>query len=112
MKEPQLKITVSPETYHEIVDELAKKGYKLGENVNALTLEKGTIVRPNVDFRLASIRKDAALVASRAFNPSDMGIDFVQFVDQIFQYILTGKKDEASIYAKYPQGNMPTNEWK
>ena len=82
------KLTVSVATYNEIASLLEAKGLRMGENVKELILEKGTELEQPVDYRLATIRKDAAIVASRAFNGSS---GFVDFVDEIFQYILTGK---------------------
>ncbi len=109
VKEPQLKIIVSPETYHEISDALAAKGYKLGENVNALTIEKGTELRSSVDFRLATIRKDAGFIAARAFINTDVGTDFSTFMDEIYQYIIKGRPPDA---VSLVTGEAVKTEWK
>ena len=90
--EPSIKIEISSASFHEIADALAKQGYKLGDNADVITLQKGTKIEQPIDFRLASIRKDAGLIAARAFNPSDMGQSFVSFMEEIYEYIINGKQ--------------------
>jgi hypothetical protein len=92
-KEPSIKIEISSASFHEIADALAKQGYKLGDNADVITLHNGTKIEQPIDFRLANVRKDAGLIAARAFNPSDIGIDFVIFMDKIYQYIINGKQE-------------------
>lgn len=121
-KDPQIKLTVSTATFGEIAAALEQQGFKLGVNVAEIVLAKGTELKQPVDFRLATIRRDAGTIAAQAFNASDMGVDFVQFIDQIYQYILNEHKppniyDEAKAEAK---ATLPTaanlvdkiNKWK
>lgn len=92
-KEPILKIEVSAACFNEIAAALEKKGHKIGENVGTLTIDKGTQFEQPIDYRLATIRKDAGLIAARAYTINE-GVIFVDFMDQIYQYIIEGKKAE------------------
>jgi hypothetical protein len=100
VKEPNIKLKVSVAAFHEIASLLEQQGFKPDGSV-ALTLEKGTLLEHPIDFRLATIRRDCAVAAARAFNPSEMGIDFVKFTDTIFQYVLTGKVEEKTVATEW-----------
>jgi len=91
MKEPTVTLSISAASYNEIAAALEKKGMKLGENVGVLQLERGTKLEQPIDYRLATIRKDAALIAARICqgNPNILIIDMI---DEIYQYIINGKQ--------------------
>jgi hypothetical protein len=91
-KEPIHKLTVSAAAYNEIASALEKEGLKLGVNVGTLVLERGTELVQPIDYRLATIRKDAGLIAARAYGPIE--ISFVDFMDSIYQYIINGPKQK------------------
>jgi len=105
-KEPTLKLTISAASFNEIAAALEKEGLKLDVNVGTLTLERGTKLEQPIDYRLATIRKDAAIVASRAYRGTD---NFVDFVDEIYQYIIMGKKTELPTATNLAQS---IKEWK
>lgn len=88
--EPSIKIEISSASFHEVVDALAKQGYKLGDNADQVTLVKGTQIVQPIDFRMANVRKDAGLIAARAFK-EDMGKSFIYFMAEIYNYIIEGK---------------------
>lgn len=108
VKDPQIKLAVSTATFGEIAAALEQQGFKLGVNVAEIVLAKGTELKQPVDFRLATIRKDCALIASRIYAAKDT-VGFIDFVDQVYQYVLNGK-----------EANLPTaanlvdkiNKWK
>lgn len=85
--EPSIKIEISSASFHEIVDALAKQGYKLGDNADQVTLVKGTQITQPIDFRMANVRKDAGLIAARAYRDGN----FVSFMEEIYSYIIEGK---------------------
>lgn len=89
-KEPQIKITISTASYDEIASILEKQGFKLGTNVAEIVLAKGTEITQPVDFRLATIRRDCANLASRVYQRRHEA-GFIEFTDEVFQYVLNGK---------------------
>ena len=82
------KIKLSIASFNEFGAALEAQGLKFGENINTILIEKGTEIERPIDYRQATMRKDAGLIASRAFNN---GSDFIAFMDQIYEYILNGK---------------------
>lgn len=89
-KEPQIKITISTASYDEIASILEKQGFKLGTNVAEIVLAKGTEITQPVDFRLATIRRDCANLASRVYQGYFLPDNFINFTDEVFQYVLKG----------------------
>lgn len=87
------KITVSISTFNEIASILEKKGQKLGENATTLTLDKGDFLAPEHDLRMATIRGSVAQTAATAWKGSNYPVDFIKFVDELYNYILTGKTE-------------------
>lgn len=86
-KEPTAKLTISAASFNEIASALVEQGYKPGEVEIVLT--KGTKLEQPIDYRLATIRKDAGLIAARQNIPSNQ---FVSFMEEIYQYIINGKQ--------------------
>lgn len=89
-KEPTVKLTISSATFNEIATAMEKHGYKPGEV--EIVLIKDIKLETPVDYRAATIRKDAGLIAARQNIPSNQ---FVSFMEEIYQYIINGKKAEA-----------------
>jgi hypothetical protein len=89
-KDPTIKIAISAASYNEIAAALEKKGYKLDLNVGIIQLEKNVELEHPIDYRLATIRRDCATVAARAWSYANGTNNFVSFVDEIFQYVLNG----------------------
>lgn len=91
MPKDQIKIEISVASYDEIAGILEKQGFKLGTNVAEIVLAKGTEITQPVDFRLATIRRDCANLASRVYQESsNMADTFINFTDEVFQYVLNG----------------------
>lgn len=85
-----MKLTVSIPTFNEIAGLLEKEGQKI--NGISLTLEKGTALVPPIDYRLVTIRRDCVIEATKIWSDLNYTIDFVEFADQIYQYVLNEKK--------------------
>ncbi len=64
---------------------------KLGENVGSLTLERGTKLEHPIDYRLATIRKDAGIIASNIYKGCPE-LFTIEIMDDIYRYIINGKQ--------------------
>lgn len=87
-----MKLTVSVQTFNEIAGLLEKEGQKISGQ--SITLEKGTALVPPIDYRLVTIRRDCIIEATKIWANLNYTIDFVEFADQIYQYVLNEKKPE------------------
>jgi hypothetical protein len=84
------KLEVSVACYNEIAQKLEAQGYKFGENLKELTLEKGTSLKHPIDYRAATMRKDAAMIYATARKDSNDSYK-LEAIEQLYQYILTGE---------------------
>lgn len=87
------KLLVSLPCYNEIASLLEKQGKQVNDG-EPLMLEKGTAIMPPMDFRMATIRKDACAIAAQSWK-SDINqsrdISYVDYAEEIFNYIIKGK---------------------
>lgn len=88
-----MKLLVSLSTYNEIAEILEKKGISTAEQ-RELTLEKGTQLEAPVSYKLVTIRRDAAGIAALVYKDQNMINDFVDFCDEVYNYIMYGKPEE------------------
>lgn len=111
MPSEPLKLEVSVATFNEIASKLEAKGLKFGDNIKEIILEKGTELKQPIDYRQATMRKDAAFVAASIFKgyPNTFTI---QAIDDIFQYILTGEIVDTLVTTDKLTGEIVTAKWK
>ena len=95
-----MKIQVSHDAFAEIETAMEKAGVKINQNTTNLTIEKGNIVEPPVNFKMVTIRRDCADIAAKSYNPELHGIDFIAYVENIFNFIMNETKRKI------------TSEWK
>lgn len=86
------KIKVSNDTYNELYEACTLAGYKLGENVTSLTIDKDTSITNVINFRLVTMRRDVADIASKTYQ-HDTGVKFVDYVNELYEFILNGKAE-------------------
>lgn len=84
-----MKIKISTASYNEIAAALEKEGRKIGDNAT-IQLEKGDQLEHPIDYRLATIRRDAVVEAGKAYQYVEG--DFVEFCDKVFDFIVNGTK--------------------
>ena len=91
-----IKLEVSVPTFHEIAGLLEAKGIDIAK-AKTITLESGTaLVRP-IDWRLVQVRRDCVTEATKVWNTiyeNDGGKKFVEFTNEIYEYVLNNKKPE------------------
>lgn len=85
-------IKVSSACYNEIATALEKQGLKLGVNVKGLTIDQDMTIVDPVDWRAATVRKDCIVAAA---NATCVETGIIILADQMFQYVLTGKVENA-----------------
>jgi hypothetical protein len=86
------KLVVSLATYGEIAMLLEAKGMKPSEG-RPLIIEQGTVIAPPVDFRLATMRRDAIVEASKLTSNSlkISTSEFINIANDIYSYILNSQ---------------------
>lgn len=83
---PTHKIKLSVASFNELGAALEARGLKFGENVKELIIEKGDELERPIDYRQATMRRDAGNIAARAYK----GGDFIGFMNEVYEYILNG----------------------
>lgn len=87
-------LNVSIPTYNEIAGllEQAGKRYNPGE---PLQIGKTSALKPPIDYRLATIRRDCVIEASKIFAANQMYDQamLVEMAEYFFQYVLHGKEN-------------------
>lgn len=106
------ELNVSLETFNEIANGLEAKGIKVNAD-SPITIAKDVKIKGPIDYRQVQIRRDVlsevvkvykAPVDKREMEISDSK-DFINYMEDIYQYILTGKKVETK-----PKSE-PANKW-
>ena len=102
MAKTPAKIKLSIPSYHEIAGNLEAAGIKLTEN-ETLIIDKDVSLERPIDWRLLTVRKDCIIEAAKVYrHPVDPNGDFeitdcqhfLNFVEELYQYILNGKKPD------------------
>ena len=84
-----MKLKISIASYNEIAAALEKHGVKVNE-LPELTLEKNIhVLEHPIDFRLATMRRDAAGIAAQVCKTEDI-LAFLGFTEAIYAYVLNG----------------------
>lgn len=87
------KIKLSLSAYNEFQTVLERQGIKLSSN-EKIILESDDQIVTNVDYKLVTIRRDIADIASKSYDGSSEY--FVKYVDNLYNYVMFGtvKKEE------------------
>lgn len=85
------KIKLSLSAYNELQTALERQGIK-STSTDKIILEPDHQIVTDVDYKLVTIRRDIADIASKTFSHQniDNGENFVEYVDKLFNYIMFG----------------------
>lgn len=83
------KIKISLAAYNELQIAFERHGIKQLTN-EKIILEPDNQIVTDVDYKLVTIRRDIADIASKTFSVNEMGVGFVEYVDKLFNYIMFG----------------------
>lgn len=113
-----MKIKISVSAYNEIATALERLGVK-ADGTTELTLEKGTQLSCPIDFKMVTIRRDIAEIATKAYKDAiqennaamRQELKFVEFCDQLMNWILSEEKIMTEI-KKIGNPNTTDKGWK
>lgn len=115
---PTHKIKLSVASFNELGAALEARGLKFGENVKELIIEKGDELERPIDYRQATMRRDAGNIAARTYTNMP---NFIELMNEIYEYILNGtikstkdKSEEEVILTTVDRvtGETVTAKWK
>lgn len=96
----KINLKVSIPTFHEISQKLEEKGQKLTDN-DTIVLDKDIVLERPIDWRLVTVRKDMVIEAAKIYRNSNGGegtdnaLEFINFVEEIYNYVLTEDKPKS-----------------
>lgn len=82
-------ITISVPAYNEIAAILEQQGHGMGDG-KTLTIERGTQLKSPIDFRMVTIRRDVADIATKANVAVDRE-NFMKFVKELYEWVVQEK---------------------
>lgn len=89
-----LILSVSSATFSEIAMRMQEKGINIGEGdikaLTSITLEKGSELTQPHDWPQVKLRKDCLVEAMKLAGVLS-GERLIELIDEIYQYVLTGK---------------------
>ena len=109
MAKGPVKLKVSVDTFEEIVERLNEEGIKLSE-ADTINLTKDIGLDRPIQWRIVQVRKDCVIEAAKVYRHQidtdnmeySNSIHFLNFVDDIYNYVLNGEKPKEQA-AKNPE---------
>lgn len=83
-----MKLILSIPTFNEIAAAMEAQGAKVAEG-NMLTIEKGTLFVPPIDWRLATVRQNCLAEASKTYINTGNGI--IKTAKEMFEFVINGE---------------------
>lgn len=88
---PQIALSVA--SFHELAQKLELLGIKVSD-AKTLIIEKGTDLKPPIDWRLVTVRKDCAELITKLMEWHPDNTDIIMAIDELYNYIVFHKMPE------------------